>query len=160
MKHLKIYDGKKVITIKSVDDLCFLPDKSIKLVFDNSNYVTVLHLYIIYRVDVYLQEKGCSAKTRVKYFNMCINNLESFLEYEKEFLMNNATTFIIKPDSIPKGLKKIYRDSVIATCNFFRGILSTTSFLDKGLFPSIEDKKMVRHNYGNMISALLDSIED
>lgn len=156
---LKINDNEKVITIKSVDDLILLPDMSIKLLFNNSNYMTTLYLYVIYRVDLCMQAKKYSTKTRVKYYNMCIKNLGSLLGYEKEFLISNATTFTIQEVKFPKDLKNIYKDSVISICNFFRGMLSTTSFLDKDLFPLRETRQIVRHNYGNMVSTLLNSIE-
>ncbi|MFA7192467.1 MAG: hypothetical protein WC089_04190 [Candidatus Paceibacterota bacterium] len=157
---LRINHDKKVITIKSVDDLSLLPDKSIKLLFSNSSYMTTLYLYVIYRVDVCIHAKKYSTKTRVKYYNMCVKNLESLLEFEKEFLISNSTTFVIKQEKFPKDLKNIYKDSVISTCNFFRGMLSTTPFLDKDLFPSREARQIARHNYGNMVSTLLNSIED
>lgn len=156
---LKIYDDEKVITIKSVDDLPLLPDRSIGLLFNNSNYMVILYVYVLYKLDVYMQMKKYSKKTRATYFNLCVKNLDSFLEYEKEFLISNATTVVIKPEKFPKDLEKMYRDSVLSTCNFFKGMLATTSFLDKQLF-STEDKQTVRHNYGNMIATLLGTVNE
>jgi hypothetical protein len=93
----------------------------------------------------------------MEYFSLCLKNLESLTHYEKEFLINNSTPYVIKIEKFPEEFEKIYRESVVAVCNFFSGALSTTSHLDNNLF-LLQDKQTVRHNYGNMISALLGSI--
>jgi hypothetical protein len=155
---LKINDYKNIIKIKSVDDLVLLPDKSIKILFNNSEYMTTLYLYVLQRIDAYLQTKEYSTDIRVKYFNMCVKNLGSLVECEKEYLLDSSKSFVIKSEKFPRNLKKIYKESILSTCHFFSGILSTTQYLDKQLF-SREEKQMVRHNYGNMISVLLNSVE-
>lgn len=157
MKHLEIYDDKKIIKIKSIDDLCFLPDKSIKLLFENSSYMTTLYTYVLYTVEAYLEIKNYSTETRTEYFNVCLKHLDSFIKYENEFLRNNSTPYIIEDLKLPENMENIYKDSVISTCYFFRGILSTTPHLDTKLFPR-EKMKIVKHNYANMISVLLRSV--
>ncbi len=162
MENLKIYDcNKRVIKIESIGDLGLLPDKSIKVLVNNSSYMTTLYVYILYKVDLYLQHKKYSNKTRVKYFNLCINNLSSLIEFEKEYLDHNMKTAVIKNERFPKNLEKIYRDSLISTCSFFSGILCTTTHWDKELILiSKEDKQCLRHNYGNIISFLICSVEE
>jgi len=159
MENLHMYDDdKKIIIIKSVDDLCFLPDKSIKILFNNSHYVTTIYLYVLQRINTYLELKDYSTHIRVKYFDICVKNLGSLVEYEKEYLLDSSKSFDIKSEKFPRNLKKIYKESILSTCHFFSGILSTTTYLDKK-FSSWEEKQIVRHNYGNMISTLLNSVE-
>ena len=54
MEHfeIKISDGERTITIKSIDDLSQLPDKSLKILFENSNYMATLYSYVIHRMDL------------------------------------------------------------------------------------------------------------
>lgn len=158
MNSIEIYTSDKKIKITSIDDLVFLPDKSIQVIFDNRSYMTTLYAYILYRIDMYLQANNYSTRMRTEYFNLCLANLDTLIQFEKAFLENNSTKVVIKPTTFPRLLNKLYRDSVLTECNFFRGMLSTTSYLDKDLF-SREDKQLARHNYGNIISTLICSVD-
>jgi len=158
MENLHIYDDSKIIKIESINDLNLLPTKSIKILFKNSQHITTVYLYVLRRIDTYLDSEDYSTDIRVKYFNMCVKNLGSLVEYEKEWLLDSSTSFVIKSEKFPRDLKKIYKESILSTCHFFSGILSTTPYLDNQLF-SKEGRKMVKHNYGYMISALLGSVE-
>lgn len=158
MDSIEIYTSDKKVKISSIDDLVLLPDKSIQVIFDNQSYMTTLYAYVLYRIDAYLQVNNYSTRMRTKYFDLCLANLDTLIQYEKAFLENNSTEVVIKPATFPRLLNKLYRDSVLTECNFFRGMLSTTSYLRKDMF-SREDKQFARHNYGNMISRLIESVD-
>jgi hypothetical protein len=157
MEHLELRNNNNIVRITSVDDLSLLPEKSINILFNNPNHMVTLYVYVLYRIDTYLQEKNYSRKKRIRYFNTCVKNLDSLVEYENRFLTKNSTTVVIKFEKLPRNLERIYTDSLISTCSFFSGMLSTTSYLDRKIFSRKEIQTM-RHNYSNMISALINSV--
>lgn len=159
MENLKIFDGTKRIEIRTINDLCKLPDKSIKLLFENKNYATILYLYVMYKFDMCLESKKYSYVARLKYYNLCLKNLDSLVEFEKEFLVNSSTDYVIEIKEFPKEIQKHYLYCLVSVCNFFSGMLATTSYLDKKLYSRVE-KQIVRHNYGNMVSTLLNTVEN
>ncbi len=157
MENLKIFDGKKCIEINNINDLYLLPDKSIKVLFENKSYMTTVYLYVMYKFDMYLESKKYSYDTRLKYYNLCLKKLDYLLEFEKEFLVNSSTKYVIEITKFPRQIEKCYSYSLVSVCNFFSGMLATTSYLDKELY-SREEKQIVRHNYGNTVSTLLGTV--
>ena len=141
------------ILINNLLDLQQLPDKTIKVMFNNSNYIVTIYLYTLSRLDLALEEKGFNLEKRTECFNKCIKLVPELIKHQEKFLSGPAFSSAKVFESIPREIIFPFKSSLTYVCTFFSGILSTTSYLDKDLFPK-KDLIFMRHNYANIIEIL------
>ncbi|MFZ2310458.1 MAG: hypothetical protein WAW11_02850 [Patescibacteria group bacterium] len=155
MKHVSdifINNGDKV-TISSLKDLQKLPDKSIVVLFDNSNYIEVIYLYILHKLDMYLENSAYTEKAREGYFNTCFNIIPTLIQHQECFLAGGQFYSNGVSNVIPKEIEMAHKNCVKNISSFVSGILSTTPYLNNELFPK-EKLLFMKHNYGNMLKIL------
>lgn len=141
------------ITIGSRKDLQKLPDKSIVVLFNNSNYIEVIYLYVLYKLDMYLENSSYAEKTRSEYFNICFNIIPMLVQRQDHFLAGGQFYLDGVFNVIPKEIEMAHKNCVENTSSFVSGILSTTPYLNNELFPK-EKLLFMKHNYGNMLKIL------
>lgn len=143
------------ILINNLLDLQKLPDKTIRVLFDNSNYIVTIYLYTLSRLDLSLEEKRFTLEKRTEYFNKCIKLVPELIKHQEKFLSGSTFSSIKIFESVPKEIIFPFKSSLTYVCTFFSGILSATPYLDSNLFPK-KEINIFKHNYANIIQILLD----
>lgn len=145
-------DGNK-ITVANLVDLQMLPDKSLKILFNNSNYSEVIYLYTLHRLDMYLEHTLYTKEAREDYFTLCFNIIPKLIEYQEYFLLNEDFPSGNIFDTLPREIFMAHQHCLESTCNFFRGILSATPYINHVSFP-LDKLLIVKHNYSNICTLL------
>lgn len=152
VSELFIGNGKK-ITIRSLEDLQKLPDKSIVVLFNNSNYIEVIYLYVLYKLDMCLENNSHNEKERRKYFNICFGIIPTLISHQNHFLSEGQFCLDQVFDHIPKEIEEVHKNCIQMISNFFAGVLSSTPYLKSELFDH-EKLLFIKHNYANMLQFL------
>ncbi len=150
-----IFDNKgNKITIACRQDLQKLPEKSIRLLFDNDNYIEVIYLYVLYRLDMYLDWGGkYTEEERTQYFNQCFAIIPKLIKHQEYFLTENKISLDDTFKSVPEEIWDDHKICLINTRCYFSGILSSTPYLDEARFPK-EKRLSIKHNCGNLLNIL------
>lgn len=141
------------ITIGSRKDLQKLPDKSIVVLFNNTNYIEVIYLYVLYKLDMCLESNSYTEKARSEYFDICFNIIPMLVQYQNHFLTGGQFYSDGVFNVIPKEIAMTHKNCVESISSFVSGILSATPYLNNELFPK-EKLLFMKHNYGNMLKIL------
>lgn len=153
-----INNGSK-ITVNSLSDLQRLPDKSIFVLFNNSNYIEVIYLYVLCKLDMYLEENSYTNEKREKYFDACSSVIPMLVCCQNNFLAGGQLCLNGVFNTVPKEIEVYHKKSLKIIISFFSGILSTTPCLNNELF-SKEKLLFIKHNYCSVLSALDAEIID
>lgn len=145
-------DGTK-INIANLKDLQMLPDKSIKVLFHNKNYIETIYLYVLYKLDMYLDHHNYAWEIRAMYFNDCFRIIPKLKKHQEDFLSGKGFCSDRAFDAVPKEIIDVHKKCIDDVCNFFGGILSTTPYLNKKIFPN-KKLLLMKHNYVNMFRLL------
>lgn len=147
-------EGEEIV-ISCLEDLQMLPDRSIEVLINNQNYIEVIYLYILYKFDMHLEHYSFSLEERMKYFNVCFGIIPKLIKHQEIFLSRALFISDKAFDIIPKEAQTIHRSCLENTCSFFSGMLSTTPYLDRRLFPK-QEFKIMKHNCVSVIKILVE----
>ncbi len=151
---ITIYGNNKTkITIAHLDDLQMLPDKSIEVLFNNKNYMETIYVYVLYKLNAYLDTHHYVWEVRALYFNGCLDIIPKLIKHQKDFLSGKDFFSDKAFDDISEEIATVHRNCLEDVCNFFSGILSTTPYLKSGLFPK-KELLLMKHNYISMFQLL------